>query len=146
MNRVVVGIAAIALAVTSACDGSGGSDEKVAPTKTVTSEVPRVSQRTFCTLVFQNPDSPVQDAADLVSKFADDPDPTRVAAEDLKDIKGRLESLALRSPADLAPHVLAEAETMQTLLDAHYDPSNAGTISFETFKSSGLEIATACGA
>lgn len=106
--------------------------------------MPTVSEKTICDLVFGGDDAPLQDAVDAVQKFAADPDPTTLDAAALEKIKSPLDSLALRAPESLRPHIEAQAETIQSLIDAAADPTSGQTISFATFRSSGIEITNVC--
>lgn len=149
MMRVRTALAVGAMLAMAACGGGSDGKEPAAkpePSATpTTTEVPRVSEATFCRLLFEGDENPVLDAAGIVRKFAADPDPTELDRDKVSETKSALESLAARAPESLASHVLAEADTLQVLIDAHDDPQDGQDVNFETFKSSGLEIATACG-
>lgn len=147
MNRILMTIAATLLLVLTGCgsDKTAPKAERAASVAPTTPPVPRVSETTICGILFDSPDQTLQDAVALVSKFAKgDGDPTKIDGTKATELKESLDSLALRAPETLEPHLKAEAETMQELADANATPVDGQSINFETFKSSGLEITNVC--
>ena len=127
--------------------GCGASDgekpESPSPSQTTASptpDVPKVSEKTICDLLFSGDENPMNEATDMVSKFANDPDATSVDEERAAELAATLRSLSERAPESLAPHLAAEADFLENLNEA----AASGTVSFETFKSSGLEISNVC--
>lgn len=147
MNRIPITIVAALLLVLMGCgsDKTASKPERAASVAPTTPSVPRVSETTICGILFDSPDQTLQDSVALVNKFATgDGDPTTIDDTKATELKESLDSLALRAPESLEPHLKAEAETMQVLVDARATPVDGQTLNFETFKSSGLEITNVC--
>lgn len=150
--RMGLAVAAAAVVLLGGC--GRGSDDSSGATASATSDapvattttpaVPVVSEKTVCDLIFSTDEQPLGDAVDIVQAFAKDPDPSTLKTGEVREAKDSLESLASRSPESLRPHLQAQADTMQALLDAASDPVSGQSISFETFRSSGIEVANVC--
>lgn len=149
MTKRLVVTLAFGLAVVAAC--SGGGDEEAAPSEVATTSAattsappPRVSTATFCRLAIED-DGPITRAAGVVSDFAANPDPTTLDQDELRELSAELDGLEQRAPEELAPHVAGQVDTIDVLLGAAENPTSGQTIDFQTFRSSGLEIAVQCG-
>ena len=130
----------------SGCGGESESPKaKATPseketTVSATPTPPKVSEETICDLLFSGDDQPMNDAADMVGKFANDPNATGVDSAKAAELATSLRSIAARAPESLAPHLIAEADFMERLNEM----AETGAVNFETFKSSGIEISNVC--
>ncbi|MGG7509369.1 hypothetical protein [Plantibacter sp. YIM 135249] len=133
-----------AFLLTGCAGGQAESASTPSPTPTPTTKIPAVSLETSCTFLYgRNVDGPLSTTADIIGRFVEAPDGTTITTDELRSTIDSIQSARDRAQPEIQPFIDAQIAPLAQLLDAKTGGGN-GTINFEDYKASGIELLNQC--
>jgi ABC-type glycerol-3-phosphate transport system substrate-binding protein len=144
MKRVVPVLACLLLL--AGCSSAPAASEPTrfaSPTPTKVAQL-EVSTETTCTLLLgPNYDGPAAKAADIISRFAANPDGTTVTKVEIDSVRESLNSADETAGETLRPYIAAIIDPLDALSAAYVTGQNSG-LDLGDFKAASLELVTLC--